>query len=85
MSYEVALATYDGKKTWYDYCMVSGFSGEEYFDNNNQNRMAYCMARDLWEKREEINAVESRNELFRFFFSWLGENVDEKGYTVGNK
>lgn len=60
-------------------------SRKEYFDSNNQNRMAYCMARDLWERREEINVIESRNELFRYFFSWLGENVDGKGYTVENK
>lgn len=60
-------------------------SRKEYFDSNNQNRMAYCMARDLWERREEINIIESRNELFRYFFSWLGENVDGKGYTVENK
>lgn len=60
-------------------------SRKEYFDSNNQNRMAYCMARDLWERREEINVIESRNELFRYFFSWLGENVDGKGYTVKNK
>lgn len=30
-SHEVALATYDGKKIWYDYCMVSEFSGKEYW------------------------------------------------------
>lgn len=57
-------------------------SRKEYFDSNNQNRVAYCMARDLWKNREKINGVESRNELFRFFLTWLGENVNSKGYTV---
>ena len=32
-SREAVLATYNGKKTWYDYCMISAFGGDEYWDD----------------------------------------------------
>lgn len=32
-SYDCVLATWNRKKTWYDYCVVSGFYGKEYWDD----------------------------------------------------
>ncbi len=39
-SHDAVQATYNGKKTWYDYCMFSMISGKEYWDDRRPADMA---------------------------------------------
>lgn len=39
-SYDCVLATWNGKKTWYDYCVVSGLTGNEYWDDSRPADMS---------------------------------------------
>lgn len=51
-SYDVVMGTWNGKKTWYDYCMISGLDGKEYWsdrkpaDMNNWKAVGYLYTRN---------------------------------------
>lgn len=38
-SYDVVLGTWNGKKTWYDYCMISGLNGDVYWSDSKPLNM----------------------------------------------
>lgn len=52
-SYDVVLGTWNGKKTWYDYCVISGLTGDEYWldkkpiDMNSWKAAGYLYTRNV--------------------------------------
>lgn len=56
-SRDTVLATYNQKKTWYDYCIVSGFDGREFWDDSKPTDMSRWTATGYLYTRNVRQAV----------------------------
>lgn len=63
-SHETVLATYNGKKTWYDYCMVSAVGGDEYWDDKRPYDMGNWKPEGYLYTRNAGQAV--KDTVFRY-------------------
>ena len=63
-SRDAVLATYNGKKTWYDYCMVSAVGGDEYWDDKRPYDMGNWEPEGYLYTRNVRQAV--KDTVFRY-------------------
>lgn len=63
-SRDAVLATYNGKKTWYDYCMVSAVGGDEYWDDKRPYDMGNWEPEGYLYTRNARQAV--KDTVFRY-------------------
>lgn len=63
-SHDAVMATYNGKKTWYDYCMVSAVDGDEYWDDKRPYDMGNWEPEGYLYTRNAGQAV--KDTVFRY-------------------
>lgn len=77
-SYEVVLATYDGKKTWYDYCYTSGYTGREFWEDKRQNCFSAWKAEGYLYTKNAKQAV--KDTVFKY--APLREWMQHEGKSI---